>query len=81
MALSNCGVWLEKRAFLVAVLTTVQIQCAFCQMIATVLNIFCMFFYFCPISSSTFIRAGIAVQGPPVASSNFVLLSFLRNTI
>ena len=34
-----------------------------------------LFFYFCPISSSTFIRAGRAVQAPPVASSNFVLPS------
>ena len=35
-------IWLEKRAFLVAVLTTAQTHCAFSQNIAPVLNIFCI---------------------------------------
>ena len=47
-------VWLQKRAFLVSVLTSVQTHCAIYQNIAPVMNILLLI-------SSTLIRAGVAV--------------------
>ena len=59
--------WLQKRAFLVAVLTIVPTHCAFSQKIAPVLNIFARkCFLLLSYFLSTLTEAGVAVQGPLV---------------
>ena len=57
-----------ERGLFLSVFKTVSTRCVFSRKIPLVLNIYCMSFFvnFALFPLSTFIRAGVAVQGPLV---------------
>ena len=74
MSSCSCSVPKEK-GFLVAVLTIVRTHYAFSRKIATGINTFFAFknIYQLWLFAITFIRAGVAVQGPLVRIYSFIL--------